>query len=256
MSLKPTSNKFYRRVLALAALLAVVAAIVYWPHQRPAVARHDETVVLAANPPVATAAVFSTNAAVSSFPSAAIASPPKALVATVQARPFSVGLETSHYQWTFADGKDTNVIRQLAHNELEYERMTNENSTIYRRQLVYHKAAFSLQAQATRLGQPLTQAVLPGLDGQELSAEIVKSELEAGGDRGVLSGHLAGRPDSMVTVAFIGGREAFTVVSPQDDLYLTAEPREPGEMVVKSFDPNTFAVNPIEDEPIVTTPGK
>jgi hypothetical protein len=158
-----------------------------------------------------------------------------------QKHPFAVAHESAAYQWTAADGKDTNIIRRLAHNDLEYERMVKENPTIYRRQLVYHKAGFTLQAQqAVQSGQSIRQVTLPGLDGQELSVAVTKTDLESGGDRGIFYGKLPDRPDSLVTVAFINGREAFTVVSPQDQLYLHAESHEPGELVVKSVDPKTY----------------
>ena len=159
-------------------------------------------------------------------------------------RPFAVARESEHYQWTSENGKDPRVMQRLAHNETELARMAKENDTIFRRQLVYHKGAFSLQAQAERSGQPVSQVTLPGLDGQELDVEIVKTECEAGGDRGTFTGRLAGRDDSLVIVAFVGGAEGFTVVSPRDKLYLHAEPREPGELVVKSIDPATYATLP------------
>jgi hypothetical protein len=44
----------------------------------------------------------------------------------------------------------------------------------------------------------------------------------------------------MVTVAFVNGREAFTVISHQNQTYLQAEAREPGEILVKKIDPNTY----------------
>jgi hypothetical protein len=44
----------------------------------------------------------------------------------------------------------------------------------------------------------------------------------------------------MVTAAFINDREAFTVNSPQDQIYLVGEAREPGEIVVKSINPATY----------------
>jgi hypothetical protein len=40
-----------------------------------------------------------------------------------QQHPFPVSYETPEIQWTSADGKDTNVIRHLAHNPLEYDRV-------------------------------------------------------------------------------------------------------------------------------------
>src|SRR5262249_28813495 len=54
-----------------------------------------------------------------------------------QRHPFNVSLSRAACEWTAEDGRDTNVIRRLAHNELEYARMFDENSRIFRRQLVY-----------------------------------------------------------------------------------------------------------------------
>lgn len=155
--------------------------------------------------------------------------------------PFPAVLQTDHYGWTTNDGRNPQFMRALAHNEAEYARMLNENNTIYRRELVYQKNPFSLAAQrAVHSSEPISHLTLPGLDGQELAVDVTKSEIESGGDRGTITGKLAGRGDSMVVVAFAGGREGFTVISPEDSLYLHAEPREPGEIVVKSIDPNTY----------------
>jgi hypothetical protein len=159
-----------------------------------------------------------------------------------RAHPFPATASNRVYAWTAEDGKDTNVIRQLAHNEIEYQRMVKENDTIYRRQLVYHPEGFTLLAQqAMQSGQGIQQLMLPGLDGQELPVTVTKTDFESGGDRGLFYGKLPDRQDSIVTVAFIGGREAFTVVSPQDQIYLQGESREPGEIVVKKIDPKTYA---------------
>jgi hypothetical protein len=155
--------------------------------------------------------------------------------------PFKAASTNGGYAWTMENGKDTNVIRQLAHNDLEYQRMLAENSTIYRRQLVYHPEGFTLQAQqAVQTGQSIQQLTLPGLDGQELSVTVTKTDFESGGDKGLFYGKLPDDPNSMVTVAFINDREAFTVVSPQNKIYLQGEAREPGEIVVKSIDPATY----------------
>jgi hypothetical protein len=158
-----------------------------------------------------------------------------------QARPFPVAESNALYQWTSEDGRDTNVILRLAHNDLEYARMVAENSTIFRRQLVYHPEGFSLLAQqAVQSGQSVAQLALPGLDGETVPVTVTRTDFESGGDRGLFYGKVAGRPDSMVTVAFIAGREAFTVISPQDRIFLQAEAREPGEIIVKSIDPKTY----------------
>lgn len=158
-----------------------------------------------------------------------------------QAHPFKAAETNGAYAWTAEDGKDTNVIRQLAHNELEYQRMVNENGTIFRRQLVYHPEGFTLLAQqALQSGHSVQALTLPGLDGRELQVTVTRTDFESGGDRGLFYGKLPGRPDSMVTAAFINGEEAFTVISPQDQIYLQGEAREPGEIIVKSVDPGTY----------------
>lgn len=156
-------------------------------------------------------------------------------------RPFAVTKTNGGFSWTAEDGKDTNIIRQLAHNELEYQRMVSENKTIFRRQLVYHSEGFTLLAQqAVQSGQSIQQIMVPGLDGKAWSVAVSKTDLESGGDRGLLYGKLPDDPDSMVTVAFINDREAFTVVSRQNKFVLQGEAREPGEIVVKSIDPATY----------------
>jgi hypothetical protein len=80
------------------------------------------------------------------------------------------------------------------------------------------------------------------LDGQTLQAVVTRADLREGGSQGQFYGQLPGRLDSMVTVAFVNDREAFTVISPQDQLYLQAEAREPGEIVVKRINPGTYGM--------------
>jgi hypothetical protein len=164
-------------------------------------------------------------------------------------RPLPVAYESSNFQWTLADGKDTNVIRQLAHNRLEYDRMVDENSRIFRRQLVYLKdTAAAVFEQAKLTGQPVRQLTLPGLDGQELQFQIVTSEGNGSSRQGMFSGHLVGNTDSMVTLAFMDGREAFTILSPKENLFVVGEPREAGQVIVKAIDPNTYGVGPPEQQ--------
>jgi len=176
-----------------------------------------------------------------------------------QERPFPVAYESSKVQWTLADGKDTNVIRQLAHNPLEYDRMVEENPRIFRRQLVYLKeTAAAIFEQAKLTGKPVQQLTLPGVDGQELQFEIVKSEGDGSSRQGMFSGHLVGNLNSQVSLAFMDGREAFTVLSPSDNVYVVGEPREPGQVIVKAIDPNIYGVGPPEegDDFIKTEPTK
>jgi hypothetical protein len=209
---------------------------------------HDTTSAGAINsPPIFAMPTNTTTAAVippvltnATNPSASARLPVR-MFSWFRPHPFPVSKSSGAFEWTAEDGKDTNVIRQLAHNELEYQRMVAENATIFRRQLVYHPEGFTLQAQqAAQSGQSIQQITLPGLDGQVLQVNVTKTDFESGGDKGLFYGKLPGEPDSMVTAAFINGREAFTVVSPQEHLFLQAETREPGEIVVKSIDPKTY----------------
>lgn len=163
--------------------------------------------------------------------------------AQVQARPLPVARASGSLQWTAADGKDPDVIRRLAHNELEYRRMIEENARILRRQLVYRKEpAAAVVGRAKRTGEPVRRLTLPGLDGREIPFEITMAELSPSGQQGAFAGRVAGDPDSMVTLAFKGAREAFTVIWPSQNLYLQADPREPGEVIVKQIDPATYVV--------------
>jgi hypothetical protein len=167
-------------------------------------------------------------------------------------RPFPVAQESINAQWTLADGKDTNVIRQLAHNPLEYDRMVEENGRIIRRQLVYRKeTAAAVIERAMLANERVSELILPGLDGQELKFEISKSDTHSS-RHGTFSGHLEGDALSMVTLAFQDGREAFTIVSPAKGIYLQAFPREPGQVIITSFDPDSYLPLP-GGEPIRTT---
>lgn len=157
-------------------------------------------------------------------------------------RPLVVTRHTGTHEWTSADCKNPEVIRQLAHNSLEYQRMVEENARIKRRQLVYRNETTAALVERNKLtGQPMQRLTLPGLDGQQVEVEITRAELQPSGQQGMFAGHVVGRDDSLVTLAFKGGREAFTILSPSDALFLQAEPREPGEVIVKSIDPDVYA---------------
>jgi len=159
-----------------------------------------------------------------------------------QRRPFAVTRAGGNWQWTAEDGMNTNVIRRLAHNDLEYQRLVEENPRIKRRQLVYSSETTAARIERNKLtGEPLERLTLPGLDGQQVDVEILKSDLSPSGQQGAFAGRVIGQPDSLVTLAFKGGREAFTVINPAENLFLHAEPREPGEIIVKSIDPDVYA---------------
>ena len=157
-------------------------------------------------------------------------------------RPLAVAQETGRNQWTADDARRPEVIEKIAHNDLEVERMTKENPAIYRRQLVYRKdtaAATVERARAT--GESVQKLTLPGLDGQEYEFEVAQANIAPSGLSGTFAGHLPGRAQSVVTLAYKLDREAFTIVSSEDGVFLTAEAREPREVVVKRINPKLYA---------------
>lgn len=156
-------------------------------------------------------------------------------------KPLPAGVTTDRHGWTDADMADPAVIQLVAHGPDEALRMIEENERIHRRQLVYrNETAAAVVQQAMARGEDVRQLTLPGLDGQELEFVIERADLAPSGQSGSFTGHLAGRPNSQVSLGYIFGREAFTVISPDDHLYLQADPREPGELIVKAIDPETY----------------
>lgn len=160
--------------------------------------------------------------------------------------------ESASNAWTAEDARDPDVILEIAHNKAEVQRLLDENSRIKRRQLVYRKEpAFVLVERARAAGEPVRKLMLPAFDGEELEMEVTSADLAPSGLSGTFAGHLAGREQSLVTLAYQQGREAFTVLSPEDGMYLQGHPREPGEIMITSFDPETYSPLP-GGEPIKT----
>ncbi|HEU5397269.1 MAG TPA: hypothetical protein VFV81_08875 [Verrucomicrobiae bacterium] len=238
----PKQLKWIFGLVLLMAIAAIVARLgVRWP--TPAQLTKPSTAAATASPP-ATAAQTPMMAANQTAGSGTKGG--------FQLRPFPVAYESPHFEWTLANGMDTNVIRELAHNDLEYARMVEENPRIFRRRLVYLKqTAAAVFEQAKLTGSAVQQLTLPGID-QELRFQIVKGDPGGSSRRGMFSGHLAGNPDSLVTLAFQDGREAFTVLSPKDNLYIVGEPREDGQVIVKAIDPNTYGVGPEAAQDVVS----
>lgn len=160
---------------------------------------------------------------------------------TGAAKPLPAVSSTDRHEWTDADMADPAVIQLVAHNPDEALRMIEENDRIHRRQLVYRKlTAAAVVQQAMADGGEVRQLTLPGLDGRELEFVIERADLAPSGQTGSFVGHLAGKPGSQVSLGYRFGREAFTVISPDDDLYLQADPRQPGELIVKAIDPGAY----------------
>lgn len=177
-------------------------------------------------------------AAPAAIPGGTVASPSGRPVAL---RPLAAASASAVHEWTAEDATAPEVIAKISHNRAEFVRLVQENARIQRRQLVYRKEpAWVLVERAKGAGVPLSVLTLPGLDGREVVMEIENADLADSGLSGSFYGRIAGRGDSLATLAFERGRESFTVVSPSDGLYLQGNPREPGEVVVTSFDPQKY----------------
>ena len=169
-------------------------------------------------------------------------SPVPAVIDKIISRPLPVSLREGTHEWTEGDATSPEIIEKIAHNPDEFIRMAEENERIKRRQLVYRNDTVAAMLQRAKLsGGKIQKITLPGLDGQEFDVEITRADLSPSAQSGSLIGKLAGKPESMVTLAFKFGREAFTILSPEDNLYLQADAREPGEVILKSFDPDVYA---------------
>jgi hypothetical protein len=167
-------------------------------------------------------------------------------------RPLAVAKESASHAWTAEDARAPEVIRKLAHNEWEERRLLEENARITGRQLVYRKEPVFLAVErAFAKGESVVSFTLPGFNGQELEVQVDKADLAPSGLSGTFTGRLPGLDQSLVTLAFKQGREAFTVVSPEDGVFLQGHPREPGELLVTSFLPDAYLSLP-GGEPIRT----
>ncbi|MES2476600.1 MAG: hypothetical protein V4640_12525 [Verrucomicrobiota bacterium] len=159
----------------------------------------------------------------------------------VRLRPLPVALTSGTHEWTQDDATLPEVIEKIAHNPEEFIRLVEENELIKRRQLVYRKdIAAAVVQRARTTGETIRSLTLPGLDGQEIHVEVTASDLAHSGLSGTFTGRVAGKQLSIVTLAFKLGREAYSVSSPEDNLYLEAEPREPNEVLIKEIDPATY----------------
>lgn len=167
-------------------------------------------------------------------------------------RPLPVALSSALHQWTAGDALTPETIRLIARNRDEFIRLIEENDRIERRQLVYRQDVVAAAVQRSRLtGEPIRTFVLPGLDGREYEIVVNRADLSPSGQSGSFSGRLAAEPDSLVTLSFRFGREAFTILSTSAHIFLQGHPREPGELIVTSFDPSAYSPQP-GGEPILT----
>ena len=247
-----TDPPFSKITLLHAAIVVaiVLASFTLWRAGRESRTKHTPPA-----PPVVAAATTPTISP-SAATTAMATSPPAAKSNQTfdwfRQRPFAVALESGRHQWTAEDGRAPETILKLAHNDDEVQRLIEENARIKRRQLVYRKEpVFVAVERAKATGEPVRKLTLPAFDGQVLEMEVTRADLAPSGLSGTFAGRIAGRGASLATLAFDQGREAFTVLSPEDGTYLQGHPREPGEIILTSFDPDKYQPLP-GGEPIRT----
>lgn len=231
-------------------LAAAVLLILGFLALRPHSARDDAPA--SASPSEQAPVADTTPAADTTPPASPPPGPPVVQDRPLVLRPLAVAKETELHAWSAEDARDPEVIRRIAHNEWEERRMLEENPRITGRQLVYRKEPVFIAVERARAeGRPLASFTLPGFDGRELEVRVTRADLAPSGLGGTLTGRLPGLDESLVTIAFKQGTEAFTIASPEDGTFLQAHPREPGELILSSFEPETYLAIP-GGEPIHT----
>lgn len=210
--------------VGVAGAIVVIVILAIWPedHREESSARRSSAPVLAPkkSPSPAHSAVF----------------PDKVIL-----RPLPVTQKTIMHEWTAGDATTPAVIEKIAHNPDEFIRLVEENERIKRRQLVYRNETVPmLLDRARNSGEPLRSFTLPGLDGMEVEVEVTGTQLNQAANGGSVTGRVKGHFNSMVSVGFANGCESFNVLSPDEGIFLTADAREPGEVIVKEIDPNKY----------------
>lgn len=236
--------------LAKLALALAAAALLAWLGVRSRDRGAPTSLAPASLPPT------TSHMAVTSHPAPAAPliaqTPPSASTPRVALRPLAVAKESAAHAWTAEDARSPEIIRKIAHNEWEERRLLEENPRITARRLVYRKEPVFIAVERARAaGENLRTFILPGFDGRELAVEVARADLDPSGLAGTLTGRLPGLGESLVTIAFKQGREAFTVISPEDGTFLQGHPREPGEIILSSFVPDDYLAVP-GGEPIRT----
>ncbi len=225
-------SRLPRRLVFGALVLALSLGAYFW--------RIAGRVPSPASSPVASPVAAAVSAPAATTPVSARANPSGEEVVL---RPLAASQETERHAWTRDDAKTPEVIERLAHNPEEFTRMMEENDRIKRRQLVYRKEPVALLLEQARAsGKPLTRLTLPALDGKEVEVEVLETRVD--GHRGAVMGRIAGRLDSLACVGFSGACESFNILSPSDGLYIAADAREPGEVILKEIDPAVYAPMP------------
>jgi len=154
-----------------------------------------------------------------------------------QLDPFPIKHETSSHKWADADGMQLAVIDQLVHNDLERNRVIEENHWTSSRELVYRKqGTYDFMKEAlSQDSSGQKEMIIPGPNGREVTMVIVDDSEDYQdptdlADGGVIYGHVKGDENSIVEIGFSETREVGFVI--QGDEVWKYFAREDGQIVL------------------------
>ena len=154
--------------------------------------------------------------------------------------PFEVKKSNERHGWTMIDARSLEHIDLLSHNDEERKRHIEENLWVSYRELVYRKDTFTdLIKQAAANQEELKEVILPGIGGKEYQIEVLNVEHhvnDEGVDEGTITGRLVDDPDSTVHLGYYGQREGGGITSIEQQVFLSYDPREDGQLIVKQVD--------------------
>ena len=154
--------------------------------------------------------------------------------------PFEVKKSNERHGWTMINAQSPEHIDLLSHNDDERERHIEENFWVTYRELVYRKETFNDSVtQALANQEELKELILPGIEGKEYRVEVLDVDHRTN-DNGVNEGSITGRlvddPTSSVHLGYYGQRESGGITSTEQQIFLSYDPREDGQLVVKQVD--------------------
>ena len=154
--------------------------------------------------------------------------------------PFEVKKSNERHGWTLTNARSIEHIDLLSHNDAERKRHLEENLWVTNRELVYRNETFAdLVKNAQNNNEELTEVILPGIGGIEYEVKVLEVDHqvdENGVAGGSIIGHLVGDPDSEVLLGYYGQRESGGITSEKDETFISYDPREDGQIIVKQID--------------------
>ncbi|MDB6078976.1 MAG: hypothetical protein JWO82_2723 [Akkermansiaceae bacterium] len=154
--------------------------------------------------------------------------------ASFRLKPFAISQKSDSFAWTSANGRDPAILHELAHNDLEEDRLSRENAWVEKRQLVYCDDYISnLGNSVANAPADVKSIKLPGFDGQEYDIDVDRTDSPQGAMEWNIAGHLKDRPDTLVSISTVHGYTAIVFITPE--LYIEGDAREPGEVVLNQI---------------------